>query len=206
MLLGLVEHVDVLLESFAPGLPGPARPRARPCCRRAIRSLVVSSLTALRRRTGRARPTWPPTWWPSPWAGSCSSRATRRSPRCGRPRRRPIYYGSVFAAYGVLLALFRRGEDGPGQAHRRLDAGEHRHPGAHDPGGGLRRRRDHPQRQPAQAHRAGQHLPLHRRPRVPVHPERPRLGPPARPVARPPRRARRARAEATGQPAGPDRR
>ena len=75
MLLELIEHVDVLIESFRPGYLaklglGPTELQAR------NPRLVVSSLSPFGQDGPALVATRPPTWWPSRWAGSCSFRAT----------------------------------------------------------------------------------------------------------------------------------
>jgi crotonobetainyl-CoA:carnitine CoA-transferase CaiB-like acyl-CoA transferase len=116
MLLGLVEHADVLLESFPPGhldalgLGPEMLQEHRP-------TLVVSSLSPFGQDGPRA--SYQATDMVAVAMGglmfiSGDPGLTPVRP----PETQAYYYGSVFAAYGVLLALYQRGEDGPAQ---RLD-------------------------------------------------------------------------------------
>lgn len=114
MLLELVEHVDVLLESFPPGHLetlglGPSELQAR------NPRLVVSSLSPFGQDGPRS--SYQATDMVAVAMGGLMfiSGDPALSP-VRPPETQAYYYGSVFAAYGVLLALFQRGEDGPGQA------------------------------------------------------------------------------------------
>jgi len=114
LLLGLVEHADVLLESFAPGHLvdlglGADVLRAR------NPGLVVSSLTPFGQDGPRA------SYLATDIVGVAMGGLMFISgdpslPPVKPPETQAFYYGSVFAAYGVLLALFERGADGPGQS------------------------------------------------------------------------------------------
>jgi crotonobetainyl-CoA:carnitine CoA-transferase CaiB-like acyl-CoA transferase len=114
MLLDLVEHVDVVLESFPPGHMeglglGPAELQAR------HPGLIVSSLSPFGQDGPRS--SYLATDMVAVAMGglmfiSGDPALTPVRP----PETQAFYYGSVFAAYGVLLALFQRGDDGPGQA------------------------------------------------------------------------------------------
>jgi crotonobetainyl-CoA:carnitine CoA-transferase CaiB-like acyl-CoA transferase len=113
ILLGLVEHADVLLESFAPGhldelgLGADVLHGRNP-------GLVVSSITPFGQDGPRA------SYLATDIVGVAMGGLMYIS---GDPSLAPVkppetqafYYGSVFAAYGVLLALYQRGADGPGQ-------------------------------------------------------------------------------------------
>jgi crotonobetainyl-CoA:carnitine CoA-transferase CaiB-like acyl-CoA transferase len=116
MLLGLLEHADVLLESFSPGhledigLGGSVLGAANP-------SLIISSLSPFGQDGPRS--SYLATDMVAVAMGglmfiSGDPELTPVRP----PETQAYYYGSVFAAYGVLLALFQRGKDGQGQ---RLD-------------------------------------------------------------------------------------
>jgi crotonobetainyl-CoA:carnitine CoA-transferase CaiB-like acyl-CoA transferase len=114
MLLDLVEHVDVVLESFAPGHMeglglGPAALQTR------NPGLIVSSLSPFGQDGPRS--SYLATDMVAVAMGglmfiSGDPALTPVRP----PETQAFYYGSVFAAYGVLLSLFGRGDDGPGQA------------------------------------------------------------------------------------------
>jgi benzylsuccinate CoA-transferase BbsE subunit len=113
MLLEMVEHVDVLLESFPPGYLGklglgPTELQAR------NPRLVVSSLSPF----GQDGPhsSYQATDMVAVAMGGLMfiSGDPALSP-VRPPETQAYYYGSVFAAYGVLLALFQQGDDGPGQ-------------------------------------------------------------------------------------------
>jgi crotonobetainyl-CoA:carnitine CoA-transferase CaiB-like acyl-CoA transferase len=113
MLLDLVERVDVVLESFPPGHLerlglGPDVLHAR------NPALVVSSLSPFGQSGPHAE------YLATDMVAVAMGGLMFIS---GDPAQTPVrppetqgyYYGSVFAAYGVLLSLFERGEDGPGQ-------------------------------------------------------------------------------------------
>jgi crotonobetainyl-CoA:carnitine CoA-transferase CaiB-like acyl-CoA transferase len=113
MLLALIERVDVVLESFTPGHLeriglGPAVLQER------NRALVVSSLSPFGQDGPRS--SYLATDMVAVAMGglmfiSGDPALTPVRP----PETQAYYYGSVFAAYGVLLALFQSGENGPGQ-------------------------------------------------------------------------------------------
>jgi crotonobetainyl-CoA:carnitine CoA-transferase CaiB-like acyl-CoA transferase len=113
MLLGLVGHADVLLESFAPGhldrlgLGADVLRAANP-------ALVVSSITAF--GADGPRSSYLATDIVGVAMGGLMFISGDPSlPPVKPPETQAFYYGSVFAAYGVLLALFGRPEGGEGQ-------------------------------------------------------------------------------------------
>ena len=113
ILLGLVEHADVLLESFSPGHLSELGLGAD-VLRARNPALVVSSITPFGQDGPRA------SYLATDIVGVAMGGLMYIS---GDPSLAPVkppetqafYYGSVFAAYGVLLALYQRGADGPGQ-------------------------------------------------------------------------------------------
>jgi succinyl-CoA---D-citramalate CoA-transferase len=117
LLLGLVDHADVLVESFAPGyLPGLGF--GWETLRQRNPALVMASVTGFGQYGPRAGFRAPDI------VGVATGGLMYISGDPSRPPVRPpetqgYYYASVFAAYGVLLALFQRGEDGAG---RHIDA------------------------------------------------------------------------------------
>jgi crotonobetainyl-CoA:carnitine CoA-transferase CaiB-like acyl-CoA transferase len=113
MLLGLVEHADVLLESFGPGHME-ALGLGQATLQERNPALVVSSLSPFGQDGPRSA--YRATDMVAVAMGglmfiSGDPGLTPVRP----PETQAFYYGSVFAAYGVLLALYQRGEDGPGQ-------------------------------------------------------------------------------------------
>jgi len=114
LLLGLVEHADVLLESYTPGRLDELGLGAD-VLRGANPGLVVSSLTPFGQDGPRAA------YLATDIVGVAMGGLMYISgdpslPPVKPPETQAVYYGSVFAAYGVLLALFGRGTDGPGQS------------------------------------------------------------------------------------------
>jgi crotonobetainyl-CoA:carnitine CoA-transferase CaiB-like acyl-CoA transferase len=113
MLLELVSHVDVLLESFRPGYLagiglGYQQLRAR------NRQLVVASVTGFGQDGPRARYLAPDIVGAA-MGGIMFISGDPSLPPVRPPETQSYYYASIYAAYAVLLALFQRGEEGDGQ-------------------------------------------------------------------------------------------
>jgi benzylsuccinate CoA-transferase BbsE subunit len=113
LLLGLVEHADVLLESFAPGFLD-AIGLGADVLQARNPALVISSITPFGQDGPRA------SYLATDIVGVAMGglmfiSGDPQLPPVKPPETQAFYYGSVFAAYGVLLALFGRGQDGPGQ-------------------------------------------------------------------------------------------
>lgn len=113
LFLGLVEHVDVVLESFAPGhlqslgLGVATLQERNP-------SLVVSSLSPFGQDGPRSQ--YRATDMIAVAMGGLMYISGDPAMTPVRPpETQAYYYGSVFAAYGVLLALYQGGDGRPGQ-------------------------------------------------------------------------------------------
>ena len=113
LLLGLVEHADVLLESFAPGrLAGLGL--GWEALRARNPGLVVASVTGFGQYGPRAGYAAPDIVGVA-MGGLMSISGDPALPPVRPPETQGYYYASVFAAYGVLLALWARGETGEGR-------------------------------------------------------------------------------------------
>lgn len=113
ILLDLASRADVLIESFRPGhldSLGVGYPQLRERNRR----LVVVSITGFGQDGPRANYRAPDIVGVA-MGGIMFISGSPSLPPVRPPETQSFYYASIYAAYGVLLALFQRGEDGDGQ-------------------------------------------------------------------------------------------
>ena len=113
MLLDLVTHVDVLIESFTPGFLDNLGVGFRRLHER-NHQLVIVSITPFGQNGPHAD------YLATDIVGVAMGGIMFISgdpslPPVRPPETQSFYYASIYAAYAVLLALFKRGEDGEGQ-------------------------------------------------------------------------------------------